>query len=672
MTVPDANNDEQQNLIQDYFKVAQEALFSLNSDFQILSFNDYMGKTLNLNLEQIRGSLFTELTADNKEKAFLNRRLKAFADSDKSHFQFTMTWQNANNKTLELAIQLSKHSDQGYIGSAKDLSDTLFILSELYQSKSNFETLFENNLTGILITDTSGQILLANPAAANLMHQSVEDLIGFPFGNIQPMGQGEKFEIDFLRPNMPPGRAEITSIETTWMEQPAHLVIIHDITSLHEAHKRIEEMAYFDSLTSLPNRTFFLLTLNKTIERYKRHGEGFALFFMDLNDFKAVNDSFGHAFGDQLLIQVGKRFQSVFRTEDLLSRMGGDEFTVILENLTNPSDLKNLALKIQKTFKTPFKLGNHEVYSTPSIGIALYPKDGKTSDSLLSQADAAMYVAKKQTTQNFAFYSPEMAMQNKSALLQKTLLNKALINNEFELYYQPQLSLDNHKVESYEALIRWNKPGEGIISPDQFIPQLEQTGLITEVGDWVIDEAIAQLQRWQQKNKPLKKLSVNVSPIQLYNPDFIDSVINRVHKSNVPADRIAIEITESVFITNMINASRAILQLQNAGIEVHMDDFGSGYSSFNELKNLPFDVIKIDQAFIRQIDTDPRDVILVESLINALHGLEKRVIAEGVANEYQKEILQKLQCDIIQGYLLSKPAPIDDLEDDSHYKFVEN
>lgn len=255
-------------------------------------------------------------------------------------------------------------------------------------------------------------------------------------------------------------------------------------------------------------------------------------------------------------------------------------------------------------------------------------------------------------------------MEHKSGgqMEHKNKLFQAPKNQQFVLYYQPQQNLLNGAIESYEALIRWQHPNEGLIFPDQFIPLLEQTGMIVDVGYWVIDTAIKQLETWQATNRPLKKIAINVSPVQLYESDFVQHMVQRFKKTQISPKWLALEITESVFINNMIQTRQVILELQNAGFEMHMDDFGSGYSSFNELKNLPFDVIKIDRGFIQQIDTDARDIILVESMINALHGLEKKVIAEGIENPTQKQILQSLGCDYIQGYLLSKPKPIQEIE----------
>lgn len=378
-------------LMQAYFDVAQEVLFSLDSNFKFQSLNQYTQQKLHFDIEVLKNTFLYDLAGSDSERRFIQQRLKAFKHSKLLHFQFTMRWSLPAGNTFEMAIQLSKF-DKQFIGSAKDLSDTLHTLNELYEYQANFETLIEHNLTGILITDQDGVVIYANRAAATLMHQSIEDLVGFTLGHIQPMQAGEKFEIDFLRPGLTPGRAEISSLRTTWKEQPASLIIMHDITDLHEAHKRIEEMAYFDSLTKLPNRAFFMQMLIKTIYRYQRHGDGFSLFYMDLNDFKAVNDTYGHSAGDQLLNQVGERLRSTLRDEDLLARMGGDEFTAIVEKMTNPADLKNLALKIQNIFKQPMLVAGHEMVIRLSIGIATYPKDAKSADNLLSRADMAMYI----------------------------------------------------------------------------------------------------------------------------------------------------------------------------------------------------------------------------------------------------------------------------------------
>ncbi|WP_130536663.1 EAL and GGDEF domain-containing protein [Thiomicrorhabdus indica] len=653
------SHHELKYLMQTYVDVAQEVLFSLDASFKLISLNRFATDKLNMQCETLLGRSFNLLTRHVDEQMFIQSRLQKFAHSDVNHLQFTMHWSLPAGQDYEMAIQLSKFNES-YIGSAKDLSDTLTTIEELYEAQTNFETLIEHNLNGILITDHNGIILFANQAAADLMYYDKDNLIGIPFGFIQPMQSTEKFEIDFLRPGQAPGRAEVSTITTVWREEPANLIIIHDITDLHEAKKRIEEMAYFDDLTKLPNRAFFMRMLEKTIYRYERHGGGFALLFMDLNDFKSINDSYGHASGDLLLHQVSERLRNAFREEDLVARIGGDEFTAIVEGTTNLADIKNLCLKITNSFKKNIQIGDHQIHTQPSIGISLYPDSATTPDMLLSQADIAMYHAKKSGYKPFSFFDASMLNLTTQKATQKGRIFEALENREFCLFFQPQQNLHTSKINSFEALIRWKHPEKGLIPPDQFIPILEQTGLIIEVGHWIFDTVIELLEHWQKTHQPLYKISINVSPIQLYEQNFVQYVLERIQKSSISPQWLALEVTESVFISNMIHTRQMILELQSAGLEVHMDDFGSGYSSFSELKNLPFDVIKIDQEFIRQMDNDPRDVILVEAMISALHGLEKKIIAEGIENEKQREILKQLGCDQIQGYLLSKPKPIEE------------
>lgn len=645
---------------QAYADVAQEVLFTLDSNFKLTSINRFAEQHLAMQNNAFIGQPLYLLSDNTEEQSFIQQRLEKFARTQDQHLRFTMHWKVHPDSYFEMSIQLSKLQDQ-YVGSAKDLSDTLATLQELYESKTNFETLIEKSLTGILITDLKGIVLFANQAASDLMNWPKSDLIGFAFGYIQSNMGDEKFEIDLLRPGMPPGRAEVSSMQTIWREQPANLVIIHDITSLYEAKKRIEEMAYFDELTQLPNRIYFMSVLHKTIERYERHGNGFALFYMDLNDFKTINENYGHSSGDKLLNQVSQRFKNIFRDEDVVARIGGDEFTAIVEQVIEPAALKAICLKILNAFKHKLNIDDHPLYIQPSIGISLYPQNATDPDMLLSQADLAMYHAKAHPSEPYMFYDSSMSAQNSHSTLRHLHIYEALKRDEFVLYYQPQQDLNSGKIVGVEALIRWNHPQDGLIAPDLFIPILEQTGLIVEVGYWVLDQAIALLEYWQRIEQTLRKISINVSPIQLYSAGFIDKVIHKIEQSKIDPQYIAIEITESVFISNKTNTRQMILQLQAKGIEVHMDDFGSGYSSFNELKSLPFDVIKIDREFIQHIDTDNRDIILVEAMIHAFHGLGKKVIAEGIETLAHKTILKSLKCDIIQGYLLSKPIPAEQL-----------
>ncbi|MCP3871282.1 MAG: EAL domain-containing protein [Gammaproteobacteria bacterium] len=442
---------------------------------------------------------------------------------------------------------------------------------------------------------------------------------------------------------------------------------LQDITELHEAEVRIHKLAYFDSLTGLPNREFFKERVALSISIARRHDRQMALLFLDLNNFKRINDTLGHRVGDLLLVATAERLTKSMRATDMvtrddqldklenLARLGGDEFTVLLSELDRSEDAGRIARRIIDVLSEPVILEGHEVYVTPSIGISVYPADGETAEELLKNADMAMYYAKRNTKELYQYYNQSM---NEFALRRLTVennLRKAIERNELTLNYQPQMDVANGGVSGMEALLRWNSKALGRVGPDDFIPLAEETGLIIPIGEWVLRTACHQAKEWIDKGHQFSRVAVNVSAVQFSEPDFVQLVRDILDETQLAPNALELEVTESLLMRNAERAIETLNHLKALGVQLAIDDFGTGYSSLSYLKQFPIDRLKIDKAFVRDVDTDPDDAAIAKAVIAMAGSMDLKVIAEGVENSEQMTFLRDKHCDEVQGYFLSRP-----------------
>ena len=428
-----------------------------------------------------------------------------------------------------------------------------------------------------------------------------------------------------------------------------------------ESEQNLNYLAHYDALTHLPNRVLFLDRLSQALASARRNNRLVALMFLDLDRFKNVNDSLGHDSGDQLLSEVATRLISCIRNEDTVSRLGGDEFTIILGEINSAEDAAHIAQKLLNSLTEPFTLKGHEIFISASIGITIFPDDSTDNDSLLKNADMAMYDAKQRGRNNYQFFASYM---NASAMEQLEMENKlrhALERNEFLLYYQAKTNIHNQELIGFEALIRWNDPERGIISPDDFIPLLEETNLIIPVGKWVIQEVCRQNKAWQDQGYAPIRVAANLSARQLQDDQIINIVTESLEESGLDARYLELEVTESTLMEDSGHVAEVLNSIKEIGVEyIDIDDFGTGYSSLSYLKNLPISTVKIDQSFVRGLPDDKEDASIARAIIAMAHSLELKVIAEGVENQEQLGFLRKLDCDEIQGYLISKPLTAND------------
>lgn len=429
-----------------------------------------------------------------------------------------------------------------------------------------------------------------------------------------------------------------------------------------EAEQNLDYLAHYDALTHLPNRVLFLDRLSQALASARRNKQLVALMFLDLDRFKNINDSLGHDSGDQLLTEVAVRLSSCIRSEDTVSRLGGDEFTIILGEINSAEDAAHIAQKLLNTLSEPFTLKGHEVFVSASIGITIFPDDSSDSDSLLKNADMAMYDAKQRGRNNYQFFASYMNASSMELLEMENKMRHALERNEFCLYYQAKADIHNQEIIGLEALIRWNDPDHGIISPDEFVPLLEETNLIIPVGAWVVKEACRQNKAWQDQGYVPIRVAVNLSARQLQDDNIINIVSESLEETGLEARYLELEVTESTLMNDSLHSAETLNNIKVIGVmHIDIDDFGTGYSSLSYLKNLPISTVKIDQSFIQDLPDNKEDASIARAIIAMAHSLDLRVIAEGVENQQQFDFLRELDCDEIQGYLISKPLAAEDI-----------
>lgn len=436
-----------------------------------------------------------------------------------------------------------------------------------------------------------------------------------------------------------------------------HIASFSDITERKQQEAQIEHLAFHDLLTGLPNRRLLIDRIQVAIAQAARDANGLALLFVDLDRFKTINDSLGHQAGDQLLRLVGERLKSWVRSGDTVSRVGGDEFIVLCPDCDSPEGASSLGDKLLGAIAQPYQIGDTELVITASIGIALYPDNGADANSLIGNADVAMYLAKENDRNNYQFYSPELNARNLERLQMELRLRHALEEGEFLLYFQPQIDARDGKIVGAEALIRWLEPELGLIPPGRFIPLAEETGQIQAIGEWVLQQSCRHLKKWQEMGLTNLPIAINLSARQFKQSSFVDTIGQTMAEHELPAHLLELELTESMLMKDVPQTTAKLNQLKKMGFRISIDDFGTGFSSLNYLRHFPLDVLKIDQSFVRELFDEGAALAIIESIIALARSLGMRTVAEGVETAEQRAILESSGCDILQGYLISRPLP---------------
>ena len=429
-----------------------------------------------------------------------------------------------------------------------------------------------------------------------------------------------------------------------------------------DAERKIRHLAYHDALTGLPNRTLFMDRIDQAISRAKRESGKFAILYIDIDHFKVINDSMGHAAGDHLLNIVSQRLTDVLRKTDTIARLGGDEFTIIIEDLDEAESVALVAKNILTTLDESIEIYEKEVHIGGSIGIALYPQDGESFGTLLKNSDTAMYKAKELGRQTFQFYEHEMSLKAMQRLDLENQIRFALKNDEFLVYYQPKINLTSGQIQGMEALVRWQHPEKGLIAPNDFIPLAEETGLIIQLDEWVMRTACQQFKEWKSAGYPINNLSVNISARHFKEGGLLKHCKRVIEDTEILPKYLEIELTESALVDNYDSAKEILNEIHEMGIHLALDDFGTGYASMSYLKEFPFDTVKLDRSFVQGVPEDIEDAAIVKAMIQLAKALSLNMVAEGVETELQKYFLTDHGCAYGQGYLWSKPVEASEFE----------
>jgi diguanylate cyclase (GGDEF)-like protein/PAS domain S-box-containing protein len=558
----------------------------------------------------------------------------------------------------------------GTTGFSRDITERKWAEEQLRLTAK----IFESSHDSIVITDTTGSIISANPAFAEITGYSAEEVIGKNPRILNSGRQGKEFYAEMWNSLQRigywngevwnrrkdgagyAGRLSINALRDEAGKITHYIGVTSDITEYKAAQERIRNLAYFDQLTGLPNRSLLRDRVTQLMASAQRDKQEFSVLFIDLDNFKNVNDSLGHHAGDLLLQSVAERLRGSVREVDTVARLGGDEFVVVLPEV-GVEGAQQVARKIIGQIANSYFIESHDLMVTTSMGISTFPKDALDMESLLKHADTALYRAKAKGKNDYAFFTEEMNTQAYERMTLENDLRRALLNDDLLLYYQPQIELSSGKVIGMEALLRWPHKEFGMIPPDQFIPIAEECGLIIELGEWVMHEACRQNRQWQLSGLPAIPVSVNVSSRQLRNVDLLDTVTSVLSHTRLDARYLELELTEHAVMDDVDAAIAVMKEIGGAGVGFAIDDFGTGYSSLAYLKRLPLDKVKIDQSFVHDLSVHGDDREIANAITQLAHSLRLTVVAEGVETKSQMDILLGQGCDSAQGYLFSRPLP---------------
>jgi len=560
------------------------------------------------------------------------------------------------------------------------------LVSELREKDYELKTIFNNTQNAIIIFDSDGLILNANPAAETIIGIDKEQLSKrYIFDHIDHLAkhlfEGKHPEADKrIQHNLPDygHEQEMILLNKNGKQVPVQVsfniipyddeccryyIFFRDITRQKKAEEKLYRMARYDSVTGLYNRATFVEKLEESIRFHQREVRNLSIFFIDLDRFKNVNDKLGHNAGDEVLKLVAERINKVCRNCDTLARWAGDEFVLLLENQAHQRSAITVAEKIISAFQQPFQVSNTEVYTGCSIGIAQFPEDSLTAQGLISSADQAMYRAKSEGKGVFRFFTSAMNEKMILRLQTEAELRHAISNGEFVLQYQPQINVDTNEISGVEALIRWEHPQKGLLQPDSFISIAEDCGMIAEIGDWVLQEAISMSAQWQKRYGTPLIMSINLSPRQFMDDALVGKVKRLIDAVGLNASHLVLEITENDLISDRRSANIILDSLKTLGVRIAIDDFGTGYSSLAYLRTLPVDILKIDREFLVNSSPGNTDSHIIAAIIDLAHALQLEVIAEGIETLSQLDLLKTQQCDMAQGYFIGRPMKFEHLLD---------
>ncbi len=696
-------------------------VFMVNPEHLII-FSNKAGETIGVSGDQVIGRSFLTLFSQEIQKERIGRLLeKVFVEREPQSTQAAVgrpekgIWARIHMRSFRMSSERSalillenltvekkqlfltkKHSEElskaheGLEIKVKERTAELLRMIEVMQeeikkredAESNLRlaaNVIESSNEAILITDVDATIIEVNDAFCRVTGYSREEALG---KNPRLIGSGRhdaefwknmwhtllttghwKGEVWDRRKN---GEIfpELLSVSVVKHENKVvnYVGIFSDITKIKQTEKHLERLAHYDPLTGLANRILFRARLDQAILRAERSGERVALMLLDLDDFKNVNDTLGHPMGDALLSITAKRISDSVRRIDTVARLGGDEFGLVLEAFAEMRSLDFLSSKILARVSEPFSLAGQKIFVSGSIGISLYPDDGKDVDGLLQNADTAMYHTKKRGKNRFSYFSPDMNKRARYRMTMETRLREAIENSEFELHYQPQFNLLTRQLIGCEALVRWRHKSKGLILPNHFITIAEETGLISRIGNWVLQTACDQVRLWKSQRFPEFQVSVNLSGVQIRSENILQDISTIVNRAEIDPKLIELEMTETVLMHDRDRAVELLKKLKSLGLVLSIDDFGTGYSSMAYLKLFPVDKLKIDRSFIRELATDQDDKAIVKAIIAMAQSLKLNVLAEGVETRTQAELLRSYGCQEVQGFYFGRPMPVEEFD----------
>jgi len=620
-----------------------------------------------------------DLKPDAGELQRIHRRFDEVIQSDSKVGMIQTVHQRRDGTRFPVEVYLRAIRSEGrqlLVAVVRDITSRLQAEAELRESEQRFRVAFNQAAVGLAHVAPDGRWLMVNQKLCEIVGYSMQEMLALGY---QDLTHPDDLPYDIeLGRRMMAGEVHEQSREKRYRHKDGHYIwvnltsslvwgadgkpryystVVEDISRRKQVEGELRHLANHDTLTGLPNRSLLLDRLSQSIAFANRQNGEVAVLLIDLDRFKNVNDSLGHDVGDKIITEVARRLRGRVRDGDTVARWGGDEFVVVLGDVVREEAVANLAQKLLESLSQPMTIDEHELYPAGSIGISLYPKDGDSPNALLKNADTAMYRAKDAGRNNFQFYAHEMNARALDRLKLDGGLRRALLREEFVLHYQPQMDIATGEIVGVEALLRWHPPEQPPVFPNDFIPIAEETGLIVQIGEWVLRTACRQLRRWEEAGlAPHLKMAVNLSARQFKQHNIVNMVSHVLQQSGCAPERLELEITESVVMDNPEAAAATLHQLSAMGVSLAIDDFGTGYSSLSYLKRFPIDALKIDRSFVRDISTDAEDAAIARAVIALAHSMRLKVIAEGVETAEQLAFLRDESCDQMQGYLLSRPV----------------